>query len=66
MSKSIYDLKLGDSAFIGPIEVFRVPGGWLALTHQGPCFIPFNQEFNEKYFVKYGESLKLRGDLNEK
>ena len=43
--KDIYTIKLGESAHVGPIELFRVPGGWLALTIRGVCFVPFHGEF---------------------
>ncbi len=48
MAKNIYTIKLGESAYVGPIEFFRVPGGWIILTYQGPCFVPWNNEFQEK------------------
>jgi hypothetical protein len=47
-TESIFNLRLGESAFVGPIEFFRVPGGWLAFTIRGICFVPFHDnEFGE-------------------
>lgn len=42
--KGVYDLKLGEVAFIGPYEFTRVPGGWLTITVRGMAFVPFNND----------------------
>lgn len=40
----VYDLKLGEVAFIGPYEFTRVPGGWLVITIRGLVFVPFDND----------------------
>lgn len=48
MSKSIYEIKLGEIAYVGPMEFFRVPGGWICVTVRGLCFVPYNNEYQGK------------------
>jgi hypothetical protein len=48
MRKSLYELEIGESTFVGPIEHFRTTGGWLAFTVRGICFVPWNNEFQLK------------------
>lgn len=48
MNRSVYEIKLGESTHVGPIEFFRVPGGWVCFTIRGLSFVPWNNEFQKE------------------
>lgn len=45
--KTLYDMKLFEKIYNRDGAFARVPGGWLFLTYETCCFIPFNNEFME-------------------
>jgi len=45
----LYKIKLGELLIIDNNTIIRrIPGGWIYSDMQGCCFIPFDNEFQEK------------------